>query len=266
MNKWFSAACLVIVSLILGVSSASAMGTPPHLPGLLDLRSEIAAELDSIDNDLAQAAQQLTTIGLHDPASPVLLNIYNRHNSIVDVATVDPEGYLINIQPGRYKSSEGQRINEQPHFIEVVRTGKPVLSGIFKTVEGFYAASIIYPIHNLKGQTIGYASVVFKPDALMANIIKPYTSSVEAFALQADGRVIYDKDVYQIGRLTFSDPSYQNYPDLLRLAEQITKEASGSGTYNYPVGYNNKPVKKATEWATISLHGVDWRFAVSQTI
>ncbi len=242
------------------------MGTPPHLPGLVDLRTEIAAELNSIDSDLADAAQRLTTVGIFDGSAPVLLNIYNRHNSIVDVATVDPDGYLITVQPGRYKSSEGQRINEQAHFMEVVRTGRPVMSGIFKTVEGFYAVSIIYPVRNLKKQTIGYASVVFKPDALMANIIKPYTSSVEAFALQSDGRIIYDKDIYQIGRMTFADPAYQRYPDLLKLAARITMEASGAGTYTYPVGYDNRPVKKATEWTTISLHGVDWRFAVSQTI
>lgn len=266
MNKGIIVCVLYLVSCFLLTAPAGAMGAPPHLPGIVDLRAEIAAELNSIDSDLADAAQRLSTVGLHDGSAPILLNIYNRHASIVDAATIDPDGYLITIQPGRYKSSEGQRINEQPHFMEVVRTGRPVLSGIFKTVEGFYAASIIYPVRNLKKQTIGYVSVVFKPDALMAAIIKPYTSSVEAFALQADGRIIYDKDIYQIGRMTFADPAYQKYPDLLRLAARITQEASGAGTYTYPVGYSNTPVRKTTEWTTVSLHGVEWRFAVSQTL
>jgi len=73
----------------------------------MDLRGEMASELNSLDNDLALAAQQLSTIGIHGGAAPVLQNIYNQHNSVVDVATIDPEGYLITIQPDRYKSSEG---------------------------------------------------------------------------------------------------------------------------------------------------------------
>lgn len=242
------------------------MGTPPHLPGIVDLRGEIADELNSMDSDLAQAAQQLSTVGIFSGSSAILQNVYNKHSSIVDVATVDPDGYLITIQPARYKSSEGQRINEQPHFMEIVKTGRPVMSGMFKTVEGFYAASLIYPVVNLKGQTIGYVSIVFKPDALMGKIIKQYTSSVEAFALQKDGRVIYDKDILQIGKMTFSDPSYQSYPDLLKLAAQITAEASGAGTYTYPVGLSGSPARKATEWTTVFLHGVEWRLVVSKTL
>ena len=242
------------------------MGTAPHLPGIMDLRGEIADELNSMDSDLAQAAQQLSTIGIFGGSSAILLDIYNKHSSIVDVATIDPEGYLITIQPDRYKSAEGQRINEQPHFMEVTKTGRPAMSGMFKTVEGFYAASLIYPVANLKGQTIGYVSIVFKPDALMGNIIKQYKSSVEAFALQKDGRVIYDRDILQIGKMTFSDPAYQNYPDLLRLAARITAEASGTGAYTFPVGISGAPAKKATEWTTIALHGVEWRLVVSKTL
>jgi hypothetical protein len=264
MKKIFSPVIFLFCLLVLLSTVVSAMGAAPHLPGIVDLQSQIAAELNSLDSDLAQAAQQLSTIGIYGSASTILLNIYNKHSSVVDVATVDPDGYLITIQPDRYKSSEGQRINEQPHFMEVIKTGRPGMSGMFKTVEGFYAVSLIYPIVNLKGQTIGYVSLVFKPDALMGNIIKPYTSSVEAFALQKDGRVIYDKDIYQIGKMTFSDPAYQNYPDLLRLATQITAEASGAGTYAYPVGFSNAPARKATEWTTLSLHGVEWRLVVSQ--
>ena len=266
-NRSWLLALLPLLLCLLVPASVSAMGEAPHLPGIVDLRGEIEGELNSMDGDLAQAAQQLSTVGIYNGASPVLLNVYNRHTSIVDVATIDPEGYLITIQPDRYKSTEGQRINEQPHFMEITKTGRPTMSGMFKTVEGFYAASIIYPVVNLKGQTIGYVSIVFKPDALMGNVIKQYNKSpVEAFALQTDGRVIYDKDILQIGKMTFSDPAYQGYPDLLHLAAQITAEASGAGTYSYPAARSNTPARKATEWTTVSLHGIEWRLVVSKTL
>lgn len=266
MKKIFVPLCLLL-ALLLSPARVLAMGTPPHLPGIVDLQGKIAAELTSLDSDLAAAAQQLSTVGLFSNSTGILRKLYDDHASIVDVATVNPEGFLMTIQPEQYKGSEGQRINEQPHFMEIQKTGRPALSGVFKTVEGFYAAALIYPVVNLKGQTIGYVSVVFKPDALMGNVIKQYTTSVEAFALQKDGRVIYDRDIRQIGKMTFSDPVYQRYPDLLALASRITAEPSGAGTYTFPLGrLNGTPVRKATEWTTISLHGVEWRFVVSKTL
>ena len=260
---------LPLLAFLSAPASVSAMGTPPHLPGLSDLQGKIAAELTSLDSDLAGAAKQLSTVGLFNNSSVILRKIYDDHASVVDVATVNPEGYLMTIQPERYKAAEGQRIDEQPHFREIQKTGRPVMSGVFKTVEGFYAASIIYPVVNLKGQAIGYVSVVFKPDALMGKFIKPYLSplsSTEAFALQTDGRVIYDHDIMQIGKLTFSDPAYQGYPDLIRLAARITAEPSGAGNYTFPAGRGGAPARKATEWTTIALHGVAWRLVVSKTL
>jgi hypothetical protein len=268
MKKIFVPLCLLL-ALLLAPARVLAMGTPPHLPGIIDLQAKIAAELVSLDSDLAAAARQLSTVGLFSNSSDILRKIYDNHSSVVDAATINPEGFLMTIQPSRYKAAEGQRINEQAHFMEIQKTGRPVMSGVFKTVEGFYAASIIYPVVNLKGQTIGYVSVVFKPDALMGKFIKPYLSplsSVEAFALQKDGRVIYDHDIMQIGKMTFSDPAYQSYPDLLRLAARITAEPSGAGTYTFPVGRNGAPGKKATEWTTIALHGIEWRLVISKTL
>ncbi|MDD5593493.1 MAG: cache domain-containing protein [Candidatus Margulisbacteria bacterium] len=266
MKKIFPALFLVLVLLS---ARSLAMSVAPHLPGVVDLQNQIAAELNAMDSDLARAAQQLGTVGLFDASAGILQKIYDDHSAIVDVATVDPEGHLMTIRPARYKSSEGERINEQPHFMEVKRTGQPVMSGMFKTVEGFYAVSLIYPVINLKGQTIGYVSLVFKPDALIGNITKPYIAglpSVEALAIQKDGRVIYDRDILQIGKMTFSDPVYQNYPDLLELAKKIAAETGGAGTYSFPVGLSGAPVKKATEWTTISLHGVEWRLVVSKVV
>jgi hypothetical protein len=63
----------------------------------------------------------------------------------------------------------------------------------------------------------------------------------------------------QTGKMTFSDPVYQSYPTLLELANRMTLEASGTGSYTFPV-------KKVSEWATVSLHGTEWRVIVSQVI
>ncbi|MBN3033641.1 MAG: cache domain-containing protein [Candidatus Saganbacteria bacterium] len=265
MKKTFALFALLL--LCLAPARVLAMGTPPHLPGLIELRSRISAELNALDSDLAAAAQQLGTVGFYGNSAEILQKVYDAHPSVVDVATINPEGYLMTVRPARYKKAEGQRVNEQSHFRAIQKSGRPVMSEMFKTVEGFYAAALIYPVINLKGQTIGYVSAVFKPDALMGKIIKPYLAQlprVDAFALQRDGRIIYDHDILQVGKMTFSDPAYQSYSELLALAARITAEASGAGTYTFPVGLTNAPAKKATEWVTVSLHGTDWRLVVAK--
>jgi len=270
-NKAIMKNKLLLLGLILATfaSAALAMGQPPRPPVLADLQNRISYELNLMNYDLATAARQLSSTGLSSSAVyGILQKLYNDHTSAVDIATIDLDGRLLRIEPERYKGSEGQIISDQPHFILLKKTGKPVLSEMFKTVEGFYAVSLAYPVFSPEGKLIGSVSMVFKPDALMGNIIKSAIAGLpayEALAIQKDGRIIYDKDILQIGKMTFSDPLYQSYPSVIELAKRITTEASGTGTYDFPVTLANlSPVAKATEWTTISLHGTEWRLILSK--
>ena len=42
--------------------------------------------------------------------------------------------------------------------------------------------------------------------------------------LQTDGRVLYDTDQAQIGRMMFEDPLYTDHPDLLDAAQRVVAE------------------------------------------
>ena len=197
---------LFLIIVLLAAPQVLSMGTAPHLPGIVDLQGKINNELIAMDGDLASAAARISALGLQsDGTAKILQKIYDDHNSVVDVVTVGLDGHLLLIQPRTYKSSEGSFIGNQQHFQQLVKTKKPVVSPLFKTVEGFWA-SLAYPVFSPQGKLIGCVSIVFKPDALMGNIIKQYisvTSSVDAMALELDGKVIYDKDILQVGRMTF---------------------------------------------------------------
>ena len=258
---------LIILFLLIAIP-VFAMGQAPHLPGVIKLQNMVSDQLMQIDSSIAQAAQDLATVDLQsDSAKKVLNSLYKNIPSAVDIATIDLSGNLLLIEPDKYKGSEGQNISDQPHIARIRADGKPVMSDIFKTIEGFYAAAIVFPIYSSHGKLTGYVSMVFKPDALMGNIINPYLStmvSTEAMAIQKDGRVIYDKDILQVGKMTFSDPLYQPYPSLLDLARRVTAEVSGSGTYQFPAGPGQAPVTKTTEWTSVSLHDVEWRIILSK--
>jgi len=261
---------LLLMLLLVLVGPVLAMGTRPHLPGIVDLQAAISADLNKMDADLALAAKELSAAGLQGAATnKILQRLYDDHRAAVDAATIDLSGTLLTIQPRRYKNSEGRSVSDQAHFIAVKNSRQPTLSKLFRAVEGFLAVSLIQPVNSDRGEPLGYVSIVFKPDALIGNIIRPYVSnvpSVEVLAIQADGQIIYDKDLRQVGKMTFSDPDYQAYPDLLDLARKIVRRHRGTGTYTFPAGPGPAPVKKSTEWTTISLHGLDWRLIISKVL
>jgi len=72
-------------------------------------------------------------------------------------------------------------------------------------------------------------------------------------------KVLYDADQHEVGRLLFSDPEYQPFPDLLQLGRRIAAEADGMGTYSYFKAGTSQIMKKDAWWVTVTLHGMEWR-------
>ena len=249
---------------------AFGLGFAPKLPNVNTLNQQVAAELTDMDSDLAGTAQQLSLLlPTGGDVRPLLRKIYDEHSSVADIAVIDPDGIIRVIEPVTYKDSEGKAVNGMEQLKAMEASKGPLLSGQFKAVEGFFACSLAYPIYANDNQLIGFVSAVFKPDALLKSIIDQYSTTsptVEVTLIQLDGRIIYDKDILQVGQMTFSSPDYQKYPTLLNLANRMTAEASGQGSYDYLPQYGTTPVKKEADWSTIKLHGTEWRLIVAKII
>ncbi|MBN2057176.1 MAG: hypothetical protein JW782_00030 [Candidatus Saganbacteria bacterium] len=256
--------------LILMLIPVSAMSTPPSNP-LQALQAKVEMELNSMDIDLSQLARDLTGQALAAPENnTTLFNLYNSHPSVIDVVILDKEGTILMVQPTKYQSAVGRNISDQEHFRQLQRMNNPVMSELFKTVEDFHAVSLAYPImasDNL--ETIGYLSLVFQPQALVRRAVEQAgidTKTVEIMALQENGRIIYDKDIMQVGNMTFSAPAYKDYPSLLELAKRIVNNDSGTGTYDFPTLGGKQAVQKEAAWTTVGLHGTEWRLVIAREI
>lgn len=184
----------------------------------------------------------------------------------VDCATVDKKGIIANIAPEEFRKFVGADISDQGQVISLHGTKEPVLSGIFRAVEGFDAADLERPIFNKNHEFGGSVSILIRPDIFLSEVVAPVVHGlpVDIYVLQEDGRVIYYQDQDEIGRVLFSDPMYQPHPGLLSLGAEIVKEKSGSGSYMF----TNKPtamaVKKDACWTTVGLHGTEWRIVIIQ--
>ena len=231
------------------------------------LKARIEAVLNKINSALAAAAGELNKTGLTGPgAEKILKDLCAANPEVIDCAAVDAKGVMVTVEPGEYKSVEGEDISSQEQVIEVQRTKKPVLSKVFHTVEGFEAADMEYPVFSPDGQFIGAVSALFRPEFVLASVIVPALQGLtaEAWLMQKDGRILYDQDHEEIGRMLFENPLYKPFPSLLENGEKIASGEAGKGSYEFLNRRLEKQVKKETFWTSVGIHGTQWRLVVTK--
>ena len=80
--------------------------------------------------------------------------------------------------------------------------------------------------------------------------------------MQPDGILLYDDNPKEIGKNVFTDPLYKPYPDLIKLAEKISKRRRGKGTYTFLDTDGKKEIKKLAIWGTVGIYGTRWKIVL----
>jgi len=253
---------LIIICLTLSGSACSS-DTDGQLKNTnIQLQQKVQLELDALDRDVSAASSGLAATGLSgDEARKILEGVCSNRSYLVTASTTDTAGKMVTIAPDAYRSYEGTDISKQDAVIKFERDKKPLLSQVFRAVEGFDGVVLMWPIISDKTGYIGSVSVLFKPEALVSSVagsaIK--NSGLEVMALQPDGLIVYGSEGTETGKNLFKDPMYKDYTELLLLGSRFTSDASGSGNYTFPAHESGQLVKKLAVWCSAGLHGTDWR-------
>ena len=233
---------------------------------LTQLQFQLNSELRKLDQDLLTASQQFSSMSLQgDEARTVLDNLVASNSYIINAATVDKNDVIVAAGPSEYRGIEGMYIGDQDPSIVLQRTKRPVMSNVIRLVEGFDDAFMETPIFTDDGLFVGYLSIVFDPATIVQATVTPVLNGTPyvMFAIQLDGRVIYDHDPAQLGKIFPSDPVYHDYPELVNLGRRMVAEKSGYGTYEfYKTLESNEVMKKEAYWTTIGIHDTEWRLVI----
>ena len=235
---------------------------------LVRLQSDITAALENLDDRLAYAAYDLGETDLSgDDVHAILANLSATDPSIVDCTVSDANGTILAAEPAAYRGIEGAEIGGQAHVRHILATKRPMMSEMITVAEDIPATVIIAPIFTNESRFTGFASIVFRPETLIAGVAGPAENGTpyQVMVIQTDGRVLYDTDPTQIGKMTFEDPLYADYPDLLDVARRVTGERYGTAAYEFAAD-GGQAVKKEVAWTTAGLHGVEWRVAVIRAV
>ena len=250
---------LLLVSFFWATPVFAVADHPPLV--LAAVQKQVAETFATLDTSLQQAALELGKTGLQgEPARHVLRKTCQRFTAAVDCSTVDATGRMLTVEPAPYRRFEGKDISGQSQVQQLQKSRKPVFSQVFRSVEGFDAIDLEYPVFNPVGELIGSVSILLKPETLLGEIIKPLVAGlpVAVCVMEPEGRVLYDLDAGQIGLNLFTAPLYRPYTSLIRLGKKIARTPQGSGSYRFK-DQAGRVVAKQAYWQTVSLYGTSWR-------
>ncbi len=254
--------------ILVRVEGAEPQAQPQPEFSLQRCVTALQTALSDIDAALSVPFQQanLKDVG-ESELRKLLAEVVDRNQYLVNASYIDNRGVLRFSGQPEYKKAEGSDISAQEHVRQMLADPKPLLSKAFSSVEGFDAVVLAHPLPKALKNFPGSVSALVRPELLVRDVLRKLALPPEydLWIMQTDGRIIYDRDPEEIGRLLFSDPLYQGYASLLELGRRIAAEPSGSGEYIFERSFGQPKVIKSAIWDTVQLHGIQWRVVLTQT-
>jgi hypothetical protein len=229
----------------------------------------VNAELEKLDHSLQAAIKQLSTISLNSAQARTVISSLIEENPLIVTAAVNINDVLVAVEPSEYRYIEGSNVSNQEQNIALHQTLRPAMSDVITLVQGSDGVVMVAPIFKSNGAFLGAVSIVIQPSVLINKTVTSVLngSAYSFMAIQLDGRVIYDADQAQIGKMTLTDPEFQAYPQLLALCRRMAVGKAGYGTYAFNTSLaSTDVVKKECYWTTIGIYTKEWRLAIIHTI
>lgn len=194
------------------------------------------------------------------------MDIFNEahRGQIQSVTRVSEKGVILYTVP--HKSSIGTDISGQKHVREILAGHKPVVSDVFRTVQGKDGVALHVPV---------FRGAVFKGTIAVVmdfrNLARRYIEVIRvgetgyAWVVSREGTMLYSPVPGFTGRSIF-DVSGE-YPSLAALAKDVVRGGQGSATYVFDrIGPRKvAPFRKHGVYLPIRLGNTFWSIAVASS-
>lgn len=212
---------------------------------------------------LASFAKMDEIIGTNYDGKRTMDLFYEGHKEqISSVTRVNEKGTIIYTVP--YKESTGSNISGQTHMREILEKHKPVISDVFRSVQGFDAVALHVPV--FKGaQFKGSLAIVINFQALSRRYLEVIQigKTGHARVISRDGTELYSPVPGNAGKSVFV--IYKDFPSILAMTREMLKDKKGIATYTYYEygGLLKALVRHHAVYMPINLGNTFWSVAVS---
>ena len=260
MNKPGYAAAAVLFMVCFSQAEGGGTGAisstrPAAAVVLKAAKADATAVFAKIDSSLADAAREVPR-----DAAKTLEGLCSSLPA-ASCAFVDDKGRIIGIFPEEYKNLVGSDVSKQDHVAKLLKTHKPVMGEVFTSLQGFSAVGIYRPVFSKAGKFSGAVGILVKPEVVLSDVFSASEGKdgFNFWVMDKTGRILYDPDKTQIGKILSTDEVYIRYEKLQALAKKIAVSGRGEGEYEYYKTGSREVVAKLASWDTIGLYGTQWR-------
>ncbi len=270
MKRVLSLVLFFVLSIPVVMTDTGCVGPVKNLKQMKsateNLQSIIQSKLLNLDNAVEDAAEKIAKSGIQSEETRGILNgLCRKYPYLTDCSTSDLQGRMITVAPESYRQYEGTETGttdaSRQFFADFVQSREPMLSSVFRAVEGIDGVVLVWPVITENGELLGMVSALFKPGDLLDGTIAPAAEvrAMKVNVAQTDGLTIYCSNGLETGRNLLTDPRYVSYPELEAMGKKMVAEQTGSAEYTFISDTTGEPVKKSAVWTTVSLHGTEWR-------
>lgn len=263
---------LLTLMIILGTTcTAGASGVAtfgPQTTGgepvwrLLSANDALSSNLSKIEMALVDASIALSRTGIEGPAArTVLSNLTKADASVIDCITIDYNGTVREVEPTPFEGVKGTNLKWQKHVNDTINTRLYSGSHFIKAVEGLHAIDSEMPVFDKNGTFVGMVSLLFNNSQFFGRVLAPFQLEGKSkiwVSKADDATILYETDPSQI-LLNKSSSMYQAYPSVLKIADRMSAERTGYGTYEFLDQSHNETIKKGCYWTTIPNRGTEMR-------
>ncbi|WP_224961625.1 hybrid sensor histidine kinase/response regulator [Geomonas subterranea] len=190
---------------------------------------------------------------------------YDAHREQIRSFTrVDENGIVLVSIPQREMA--GKNIASQKHIQELLRTRKPVVSDVFRAVQGYDAIALHVPVYE-GSRFRGSIAIVINFQNLAGrylDVIK-IGKTGHAWVISRDGTELYSPVPGHSGQSIFANG--RAYPTLLAMAAQMLRGLSGTATYTAPSegDAHGAPARHLAVYRPIAIGNTFWSIAVTSS-
>ncbi|ACH37458.1 sensor histidine kinase response regulator, Cache_1, PAS and PAS domain-containing [Citrifermentans bemidjiense Bem] len=209
---------------------------------------------------------RLDAIVAMDPAGKRQMEFfYDAHkDQIRSFTRMDEKGNILFAVPNREIS--GRNIAQQKHVQELIATKKPVVSDVFRTIQGYDAIALHVPV--FEGSRFrGSIAIIVNFQSLAQRYIEVIRVGKTGYALvvSRDGTELYCPVPGHSGTNILA--AAKESPSVLPMVRAMLKGESGTASYDFNTkdGASVKPVKKHAVYLPIHLGNTFWSIVVASS-
>jgi PAS domain S-box-containing protein len=186
------------------------------------------------------------------------------HEQIRTFTRMDENGTILFTVPDKGKI--GRNLKSQKHVQELLKTRKPVVSDVFRTLQGIDAVALHVPI--FKGaQFKGSIAVTINFQSLAKRYLEIIKIGKTGYAwvVSRDGTELYCPVPGHTGNNVFAN--CKDFPSIIAMATDMLKGHSGVTTYTFDKisGTKVTPVEKHAVYFPIKLGNTFWSIVVASS-